>query len=256
MFCFNVREKFILFNVATKEHFIDNPLVLRDGKVCWVVENTFVGDENNEFFLIMKGEGNNTIRTKIGEENIKLNNIGDDIYKITVKIKDKNIFSREESYQPIFEGNLMVGKPEKFRFKNKILRIKEVSTAFSDMGNSIWNLLSSKYILIDLEYLEESFQGKTYEYYIGNLGVIKDQKIYNLNYLVNDKLEKENINPVRIELRNNNSFWLVAGYNQENNDFLGELIYDSIHNDLCNINCKNTSRYKVINLYKFKEQDV
>lgn len=252
------KEKLELLDIATKEHFIDNPLIYRKDKVLWDVESTFVGDKNNEFFLIAKANGKNekSGRKKVGSTNIEFGNFEEGAYEIIVKIKDKNIFSREESYQTIFEGNLMVGKPEKYRFKNKILHIKEVSTAFSDMGSSIWNQLSQTYILLDLEYIEESFQGRTYEYYIGNLGVIKDQKIKNLNYLVNDKLEKEKINPVRLELRSNNSFWLVAGYNQENNEFLGELIYDSRYNVLCNINCKNTSRYKVVNLYKFKQEYV
>ncbi|HZK69292.1 MAG TPA: hypothetical protein VFC36_06830, partial [Paludibacter sp.] len=189
------KEKFELLDIATKEHFIDIPLIYRNGKVLWDVESTFVGDKNNEFFLIAKANGKNekSGRKKVGSTNIEFGNFDEGIYEIIVKIKDKNIFSREESYQPIFEGKLMVGKPEKYRFQNKILHIKEVSTAFSDMGNNIWNQLSSIYILRDLEYLEESFQGKTYEYYIGNLGVIKDQKIENLNYLVNDKLEKEKI---------------------------------------------------------------
>lgn len=255
VYCYNQKEKFEIFNVATKEHFIDNPLIYRNGTVYWDVENTFVGEENNEFFLIVKGEGNNGIRTKIGEENKELNNIGEDIYRITVKIKDKNIFSREESYHPIFEGNLIVGKPEKFRFKRKMLCIKEVSAAFSDTDNCTWKRPMATYILRDLEYLEESCQGQSYEYYMGNLGYIIDGRITNLNFMENEKGEKDKINPVRIELRNNNSFWLHAGYNKEIDDFLGELIFDKIHNGLCNINSNNSKRYVVVNLYKFIEEE-
>lgn len=68
----------------------------------------------------------------------------------------------------------------------------------------------------------------------------------------NEEGDKEMINPVRIELRSNNSFWLVAGYEKENKDFLGELIFDKMRRGLCNINSHDTKRFAVVNLYKFK----
>jgi len=253
VYCSNVSEKFELFKVATKEQFIDNPLFYWNGNVCWDIENTFVGEKNNDFFLIVKGEGDNSIRTKIGNKNKELNNIREDIYKIIVKIKDKNIFSREESYQPIFEGNLIVGKPEKFRFKNKMLCIKEVSAAFSEGVNSNWIRPYPAYIIRDLQYMEESDQGQTFGFYIGKLGFVKDNRINILNFMENENGENDKINPVKLALRSNNSFWLVAGYDKENNDFLGELIFDNTLRGLCNINSKDTSRYRAINLYRFEE---
>lgn len=249
------KDYFEIFTVSTKEHFIANPLTYADGKVFWNMEDTFIGDKGNEFFLFIKSEENN-YRSKITYKNCEINNLNEDICKVKVKIKDKNIFSRGETYQSLYEGELIIGNPKKFIFKNKILYINEISTEFSITDDRNWEQLSQIYIILDLKYIEESFQGSIYEYYVGNLGVIKDQKIKYLNYLINYKLEKEKINPVRIELRSNNSFWLVAGYDEKNNDFLGELIFDSRHNTLCNINCKNTRRYKVANLFKFKEEDV
>lgn len=106
-------EKFDLFNIATKEHFVENPLIYTNGKVLWNTENTFIGDKNNDFFLILKGEGSNNIRTKIGEKNTELHNIGEDIYKVIVKIKEKNIFSKEDKYKTIYEDKLLVGKEKR-----------------------------------------------------------------------------------------------------------------------------------------------
>lgn len=255
VYCSNLRERFDLFHAATKEQFIDNPLIYRNGKVYWDVENTFVGESHNEFFLIVKGEGNNNIRTKIGKKNVEFNNIGEDIYKVKVKIKDKNIFSREENYQLIFEGELIVGKPEKFRFKNKMLCIKEISASFSDGVNCNWRRPSSTYVIRDLQYMEESYQGQTNGFYIGKLGFVKDNRITILDFMENEKGEKDKINPVKLELRSNNSFWLVAGYDKENYDFLEVLIFDNKLLSLCNINSKDTTRYKAVNLYRFKEQE-
>ncbi|MDD4110385.1 MAG: hypothetical protein PHS54_02400 [Clostridia bacterium] len=255
VFFSSVTEKFELFNVATKEHFLENPIIYRNGKVFWDVENTFIGERDNDFFLIVKGDGDNSIRTKIGMYNKELNKFEEDIYKIVVKIKDKNIFSREENYQTIFEGRIIVGIPEKFRFKNKKLFIKEVSTAFSDVEKNCWIRPYATYMIQDLEYIEEQDNGQSFGFYIGKLASVKDNKIIILNFMENEDGEKDRINPVRLEMRSNNSFWLVAGYDLDNNEFLGELIFDNIRRGLCNINSNDRARYKVINLYKFKEED-
>jgi hypothetical protein len=243
------KEKFELLNIATKEHFVNDPLTYKDGKVLWDVENTFIGDKNNEFFLIAKSKykDEKSWEKKVGSSNIVFGNFDEDIYKITVKIKDKNIFLGDEKYNTIFEGKLLVGLPEKLRFKGKVLYIDKVSAAFSDTDGRTWIQPYSKYLLKDLEYIDS--------YYQGNLGVIRDDKIMYLNSMENEKGEWDKINPVRIELRSNNSFWLVAGYDKENNDFLGELIFDNTRRGLCNINSNDSKRYLVVNLYKFKEEE-
>jgi len=250
VYCYIRKEKFEIFNVATKEHFIDNPLIYRNGTVYWDVENTFVGEENNEFFLIVKGEGNNNIREKIGEKNKELNNIGEDIYRITVKIKDKNIFSREESYHPIFEGELMVGRPERFRFKNKMILLKKAYCHLKDKSNKEWITFIPKYFVDKLEFEQEDENF----YYRGRLCVI-DQfgKAMVLNTMENEKNSYDKINPVRIELRDNSTLWLVAGW-QGGYDFIGELFCDLRLKGICNI-AKENITYSEINLYKFEEVD-
>jgi hypothetical protein len=255
VYCSYAGEEFEIFTTSTEEHFNDNPLIYKNGKVYWDAENTFIGEKNSSFFLILKGDGDNSLRTKIDVENKELCNIKEDIYKVIVKIKDQSIFAREETYQPVFEGNLTVGKPEQFRFKNKLLYIKEISTAFSNGIYCSWIRPSPIYIISELQYIELSDQEESSGFYVGKLGFVRDYKITFLNFLENEKGQKDKINPVRLELRNNNSFWLVAGYDNLNNDFLGELIFDAARRSLCNINSKNKERYKVVNLYKFREEE-
>ncbi|MEI6297142.1 MAG: hypothetical protein WCO84_05915 [bacterium] len=247
---YNVREKFELFNVATKEHFIDNPLIYRNGKVCWDVENTFVGEKNSDFFLIVKGEGNNIIRTKIGKENIELNNIGEDIYRIIVKIKDKNIFSREDAYHPIFEGKLIVGKPEKFRFKNKKILLNKGNCFLNDKSYNEWIIFIPKYFVDNLEFVQEDENF----YYRGRLCVVDQYgKTMVLNTMENEKKSYDKTNPVRIELRDNSTLWLVAGW-QGGYDFIGNLFCDLKRKGICNI-AKENILYSEINLYKFEEEN-
>ena len=236
------KEKFELFNIATKEHFVDNPLIYMDGKVLWDVENTFVGDKNNDFFLIINGE-NNSLRTKIGGEYKELFNIEEDIYKVIVKIKDKNIFSSDEKYNNIFEGKLIVGNPEKFRFRNKILIIESVKCF-----NNKWFNLNFKYFVRELTFIEEDDK----IYYCGILGVIDQNCIKReLNTMKNEKQTYDKINPVRIELRDSSTFWLVAGW-EGGSDFIGNLFFNINQRGVCNF-AKENSIYSEINLYKFNE---
>ena len=110
----NRDEKFALFTLATEEHFIENPLSYCDEKVFWNVEETFIGDKDNEFFLIVESEKND-LRTKINNSNCEIKNLHDDICKIQVKIKNNNIFSKQDTYESIFEGELSIGRFEKLR---------------------------------------------------------------------------------------------------------------------------------------------
>ena len=68
----------------------------------------------------------------------------------------------------------------------------------------------------------------------------------------NENHEQERINPIRIELRNNNTFMLKAGYDK-NNDFYDENLMVNNNKELCFSNIINNS---VVNLYKFKELEI
>lgn len=252
VYCSILGQDLDLFNVSAKEHFIDNPLIYRSGKVYWDVENTFIGEKHNDFFLILKGEGNNEIRRKIGGENEELNEIQEDLYNIRVKIKDINIFSREERFHLIYEGELIVGKPEKFRYKNKRLFLKKANcrSYHDDESYNFWITFISDYFLDNLEFVEE---GENI-YYRGRLCVI-DQcgETVVLNTMENENKSYDEINPVRIELRDYSTLWLVAGW-QGGHDFLGNLFCDIKSKDICNIAQKGTMSREII-LYKFEEVD-
>jgi hypothetical protein len=251
VYFFNAREKFelLLFNIATKEHFIDNPLTYINGKVLWDVKNTFIGEKNNEFFLIAKANSKTekSVRKKLDSTNIELDNFNEDVYAIIVKIRDKNIFSKGEKYDFIFEGELSAGNPENLRFKNK--KIKLLSAKCFN-AKSDWISFIPKYFIDTLKFVQEEEN----TYYKGQLCVIdRSGETRVLNTMENEKGKYDKINPVRIELRDNSTLWLVAGW-QGGNDFIGNLFCDKKRRGICNIAQKN-NLYDEINLYKFKEEE-
>jgi len=247
--CPNDNEILELFNVITKEQFIDNPLIYRNGKVYWDVENTFIGEKNNEFFLIINGD--KSLRRKIGNKNEELHDIEKDNYKIKVKIKDKNIFSRTENYQLIFESDLIVGQYEKLIYKKKKIILIKAKCFHCYDRDRIWVRFKPEYFVDHLEFLPVN-EGT---YYSGRLCVIDsygETKV--LDTMVNENESYDRINPVRIEFRDNKTLWLAAGL-QGDYPFIGDLFCDINKRGICNIQ-KDDSFYNEIKLYKYEEVNV
>ncbi len=241
------KDYFEIFTVSTKEHFIANPLTYSDSKVFWNVEDTFVGEKSNEFFLIIKSADNN-FRSKINYKNSEIKDLHDDICKIQVKIKDKNIFSKAENYQLIYEGELLIGSPDKLRFKHK--KIKLLSANCFDSEKSEWIPFIPKYFIENLEFIKDS----EIIYYTGRLCEIgHNGETRVLNTMINEKGTYDIINPVRIELRDNSTLWLAAGLEGREIN-IGNLFCDKLPKGICNIQ-KQDNYFDEIILYKFKEEE-
>ena len=241
------KEVFRMFTLSTKEHFIANPLLYANGKVFWNVEDTFVGDKSNEFFLIIKSEDNN-YRSKITTENCEIRNLHEDICEVKIKIKDKNIFSKTENYQPIYEGELLIGSPDKLRFRYK--KIKLLSANCFDSKKFEWIPFIPNYVIDKLKFVQEDNN----IYYTGQLCVIyPNGETRVLNTMKNEKGTYDKTNPVRIELRDKSTLWMVAGW-QGGNDFIGDLFFNKLSKAICNIQ-KQDNHFDEINLYKFKEEE-
>jgi hypothetical protein len=241
------KDNYKIFTISTKEHFIENPLTYADGKVFWNVEDSFVGEKTNDFFLIIKSENNN-FRSKINYKNCEIKNLRDDICKIQVKIQEKNIFSKVEKYQLIYEGKLHIGMPEKLRFNNK--KIILLSANCFDSKKSEWISFIPKYFIDKLIFVKVNEN----IYYTGQLCVIeRNGETRVISTMLNEKGAYEKTNPVRIELRDNSTLWLVAGW-EGGNDFIGNLFCDKMRKGICNIQ-KQDNYFSEINLLKFKEEE-
>lgn len=244
----DTKNKLKLFNVISKEQFISNPVVYKSGSVFWDVENTFIGEKGNDFFLILKGD--NSYRIKIGNKNQELDGIKEDRYKVKVKIKDKNIFS-EDNYKLLYESEIIVGRNEKYRFKNRRINLDKVMGFHGFERDRTWLRLKPKYFVDNLELLQTD-EGN---YYSGKLCVIDkfgDMKV--LDSMINENGDFDRINPVRIEFRDNRTLWLSAGL-QEKYPYIGDLFCDINRRGICNI-AKEDSCFCQIKLYKYEEINV
>ena len=248
-----INTELVLFKVSTKEFIKDNPFSYREGCVLWNVEETFVGEKNRKFFVEV-----GDLKKEVDCHNqVLFDGLKEDVYDTIVQVNSKNIFAKEKIV--IYKGSLIVGKEEKFKFRNKLLKIQFVS-----FETQKWEELQYTYFIKDLEYFELEEDGELHCYYLGKLFIEKGGKVQDIDELKlrNEKGEVELLNPVRIELRSNNSFWLIAGYNIEDKaGFLEDLLmFDRVKGCLCNYNANgrdliNRYKYIPVNLYKFKEEE-
>ena len=243
-----------LFVVATEEHFIDVPLAYLGGKLFWQPNGNFVGDETRKFQIefIRKGSEPLTASDLAFSDDV-IEGLDEGIYKIKVSSQEKGLFKKETKV--FYEGGIVVGRKEKFRFENKHIKITSASGELStgESAQMYWKPLDCAYYIDGIEYIERGEQG----FYIGRLFTLDrfSKKIY-LDNMKNQFNSYDRINPVQLHMVTNNTFELIAGYNKDNeNDFLGELIYDKTRRSICNINTSKSQDYSVINYYKFTEVD-
>jgi hypothetical protein len=244
-----------LFTVSTKEHFYRSPLLYSNGKLYWCASDSFVGDEKRLFKLeIYRNKTDPVYFGELSAREDETIEIDDGIYQIIISSKENSIFTKENII--FYENEIIIGSKEKYRFANKSIKLLSASGEL-DKEEDIslfWKDFIPEYFIDQIEYINQN--GDTY--YLGKLYTIlrKDGSKKYLNSLKNEKGEWERINPVRLDFVTNFEFEIVAGYNKDDeDDFLGTLIYDKASKFICNINvkAKERNRYCCLNRYRFNE---
>ena len=234
-----------ILRIHTSEKFIADPYTLHDyNHLKWNPINTYVGDENDYFDLSISDKNGSLVKTISLDQSpseIDLSDIEDGHYTLNIDLKPKSIFKGKRT---LLTKRIIIGNENRFRFRNKTLSISQV------MLQNEFSPTYIKTIHIDnlrfLEKTDECLYYSGYMYFIHNNG----HKIY-LTTMKNDENSFDKTNPVRIELRSDNSCWLVAGLESDSiNNFLGELFLDQYH-QLSNIT-KGTS---AIDYYLFSTKE-
>ena len=245
-----------ILTVCLKEKLKFSPFVLSGKEMLWDVSKSFVGDSTPKFRLSFCE--NDTVKhsfdiNEIIDENYKsryfsLAELEIGIYDVIVDLMKRVGFI--EKPIRLFEQQVMLGDINKIRFKGKCLRFEKVMLT----GKSSYEEIKPFYV-DHLWYIGE-FDGC--HYYTGSAYIINRNrwKTY-LNTMLNSRGEFDKINPIRIELRSENSCFIVAGVNPDDiNEFLDEFTLDS-KNQISNYNTEpNGSKTRGIDYFLFSTEEV
>ena len=240
-----------ILTVCLKEKLKFSPFVISGKEMMWDVSKSFVGDSTPKFRISFCE--NDTVKHSFDisetiDENYKsryfsLVELEIGIYDVTVDLMKRVGFI--EKPIRLFEQQIVFGDINKIRFKGKCLRFEKVMLT----GEASYEEIKPFYV-DHLWYIGE-FDGC--HYYTGSAYIINRDgwKTY-LNTMANSEGTYDDINPIRLELRSENSCFIVAGVNPNDmDDFLGEFTLDT-RNRISNFN-RNT---RGIDYFLFSTEEV
>ena len=227
-----------ILTICLKEKLKFSPFVVSGKEMLWDISKSFVGDSSPKFKISFYE--NDTVKhrfdiSEIIDENYKsrcfsLSELEIGIYHVAVDLMKRVGFI--EKPIRLFEQQVIFGDINKIRFKGKCLRFEKVMLT----GKASYEEIKPFYV-DQLWYIGE-FDGC--HYYTGSAYIINRDgwKTY-LNNMPNSDGTYDDINPIRIELKSENSCFIVAGVNPDDmDDFLGEFTLDT-KNRISNFN-RNT----------------
>jgi len=240
-----------ILTVCLKEKLKFSPFVISGKEMMWDVSKSFVGDSTPKFRISFCE--NDTVKHSFDisetiDENYKsryfsLVELEIGIYDVTVDLMKRVGFI--EKPLRLFEQQVVFGDINKIRFKGKSLRFEKVMLT----GKASYEEIKPFYV-DHLWYIGE-FDGC--HYYTGSAYIInRDGRKTYLNTMANSEGTYDDINPIRLELKSENSCFIVAGVNPDDmDDFLGEFTLDT-KNRISNFN-RNT---RGIDYFLFSTEEV
>lgn len=227
-----------IFTVCLKEKLKFSPFVISGKEMLWDVRKSFVGNSTPGFRISFRE--NETVKNSFDLDEIiyenyegrclSLDELKIGIYDVTIDLMKRVGFIEKPIC--LFKQQVVLGDMNKIRFKGKYLRFDKVMLT----GKASYEEIQSFYV--DHLWYKGEFDGC--HYYTGSAYIIKkdDRKTY-LNTMPNGEGTNDVTNPIRMELRSNNTCFIVAGVNPDDmDDFLGEFTLDT-KNRISNYN-RNT----------------
>lgn len=245
-----------ILTVCLKEKLQFSPFAISGKEMLWDISKSFVGDSTPKFRISFCE--NETVKhsldiSEILDENYKghyfsLSELEIGIYDVTIDLMKRVGFV--EKPIRLFEQQVVLGDINKIRFKGKCLRFEKVMLT----GKASYEDIKPFYV-DHLWYIGES---DGCHYYTGSVYIINRNgwKTY-LNTMPNSSGEFDKINPIRIELRSENSCFIVAGVNPDDiKEFLDEFTLDS-KNQISNYNIEpNGIKTRGIDYFVFSTEEV
>lgn len=227
-----------IFTVCLKEKLKFMPFVTSGKEVLWDVSKSFVGNSTPKFRIsfyendIVKHsfDINEIIDENYESRCFSLAELEIGVYEVTVHLMKRVGFSEKPIC--LFKQQVVLGDINKIRFKGKCLRFDKVMLT----GEISYEKIKPFYV----NHIWYTGESSGCQYYTGSVYIIDQEgrKKY-LNTMTNGEGTYDITNPVRIELRSENTCFIVAGINPNDmNDFLGEFTLDT-KNRISNFN-RNT----------------
>lgn len=120
---YGYRKEFIITSIIFTPKFLYSPLELRDGKLCWQVTDNYFGEPDSQFLVCCNvPHGRDLCFSAASEDGILSEsfNLPDGRYKFQVFLEmKKSVFASTTSSQKIYQGELTMGDPHAFAFKQK-----------------------------------------------------------------------------------------------------------------------------------------
>ncbi|MCH5323868.1 MAG: hypothetical protein J1E39_01520 [Eubacterium sp.] len=222
-----------VLNVCLQEKFRYAPFEIVGRELIWNSSQAFIGDDNARFYISFLEKGTVVHSFEVENQSMKysLNDLEIGCYDVTVELVKRIAFANKQI--KLYECSITYGDINIIRFKGKYLRFEKVMLT----GASNYEPIKTFYV-DHLWYIGE-IEGC--HYYTGSAYIINrdGRKVY-LNTMANDKGIFESTNPIRLELRSENSCFIVAGVNRDDmDDFLGEFTLDTRN---CISNLDKTTR--------------
>lgn len=204
-----------------KPHFRDRPYEKSgDYSLTWNPES-FAGPEESRFVLSLKN-GRVKLNFTLGTEKktLCLKGLGQDHYTVRVtKPSGIPVAKNEELLFP--EESIFVGNEKIVRYLNKELHVTAAMRSGEDSRTKIRGCVVKNLKFLGTRDGFDFYSGKIYQ---------KD-RFGNLRYMdrmLSDDGEPEDINPVRVEMRNDETCWIVYGFKSPDlNDFIAEFTMDA-----------------------------
>lgn len=240
-----------ILTVCLKEKLKFSPFVISGEEMLWDVSKSFVGDSTPKFKISFCE--NDTVKNSFDisetiDENYKsryfsLAELEIGIYDVTVDLMKRVGFI--EKPLRLFEQQVVFGDINKIRFKGKSLRFERVMLT----GKASYEEIKPFYV----DHLWYIGEVDGCHYYTGSAYIInRDGRKTYLNTMANSEGTYDDINPIRLELKSENSCFIVAGVNPDDmDDFLGEFTLDT-KNRISNFN-RNT---RGIDYFLFSTEEV
>lgn len=217
--------------------------IFAQNQLIWNPREGFIGPLDASFRIDIIGKLEQKVSTNVTlkPQNFVLSGLEEGYYRIQVAYNVPGIIKKDKI---LFSKEICIGNEKNIQYKDVVLKVNKAKI----QGNPI-PVDIKPFCIEKLRYVETR---DGFDFYTGTafIDTWKSGKIY-LNKMQNDNGGFDFVNPIRIEMKDKNSCWIVYGLDDEDDigSFTSEFSYDPSKNRI-SVSDKNT---KGVIYYEFEK---